>query len=110
MSKQKKQYYFKSIYDETCHDLEYYLDDCISEAKEAGKDEFTLIEAIPDNDNPHYVWCTHYLEVVDRDQCRKSFCPHYESKSGRGVCQHRGNLYEPGEEVTFKVSDYDQTQ
>jgi hypothetical protein len=105
--KQKKQYYFHPNDETTCHDFEWLLADCIAEAKEAGEDEFTLIEAIPDNDNPHYVWCTHYSEVVERTDCKKSLCPHYESKSGRGVCQHRGNFFEHGKKVTFKVSDYE---
>ena len=78
-----------------------------AEAKKAGKDEFTLFKAIPDNNNPHYVWCTHYMEVGERSECKKSICPHYESKSGRGVCQHRGNFFLHGKEVTFKVSDYE---
>lgn len=106
MRKNKKQLYFKSIDDATCHGL----DECIAEAKEAGKDEFTLFEAIPDNDNPYYIWCGYVDEVGERSECKKSICRHYESKSGRGACQHRGNLYELGEERTFKVKNYDRPQ
>jgi len=107
MSKQKKQLCFKSIDDTTCHDLEYHLADCLEEAKEAGKDEFKLIEAIPCNNTSDYIYCRYYGEIGERIECKKHVCHHYESKSGRGVCQHRGNLYEHGKEVTFKVSDYE---
>jgi len=30
-------------------------------------------------------------------------CPAYTSKSGRGVCELRGKLYEHGNEVVFNV-------
>lgn len=98
MSKEKL--YFKSIDHTTCHSLEWHLED----AKLEDLQEITLVEAIPDNDNPDYVWCTHYENSEEKNQCRKSFCPGYESKSGRGVCEHRGNLYTFGEEVKFDVN------
>lgn len=91
--------YFKSIDHTTCHSLEWHLED----AKLEDLQEITLVEAIPDNDNPDYVWCTHYENAEEKNQCRKSFCPGYESKSGRGVCEHRGNLYCHGNEVKFDV-------
>jgi hypothetical protein len=92
-------YYFGSIDDTQCHPVEHYLHD----AKLEGLSEVTLVEAILDNDNPDYTWCMHYGEVAERSGCRKADCPHYYSKSGRGVCSNRGKLYTFGEEVTFKV-------
>lgn len=96
-----KKLYFKSIDDTTCHSLESHLDD----ARDEELSEITLVEAIPDNDNPDFIWCTHYGEVAEKDQCKKTFCPHYSSKSGRGKCEHRGNLYSHGDEVTFKIEE-----
>lgn len=98
MSK-KKILYFKSIDDTFCEPLNSHLDDAMHE----GLDTITLIEAIPDNHNPDYIWCTHEGEVVEREQCKKSICPFYQSKSGRGLCKNRGNLYQHGKEVKFKV-------
>ena len=63
--------YFRSIDDNTCHSLEYHMDVARYEELE----EITLVEAIPDNDNPDYVWCTHYENTEERNQCKKSFCP-----------------------------------
>lgn len=97
MSREKL--YFRSIDDNTCKYLEWHFDD----AREEELETITLVEAIPDNDNPDYVWCTHYENVVEKDECKKSQCELYKSKSGRGKCEHRGNLYTFGEEVTFKV-------
>jgi hypothetical protein len=104
---EKKQLYFSPNDETTCHEFDWLLADCIAEAKDNGEDEFKLIEAIPDNSNHDYVWCTHYQEVVERVDCKKHICPHYKSKSGRGVCQLRGNFYLHGKEVIFKVSDYE---
>lgn len=97
MSKEKL--YFKSIDDTTCHSLDCHMED----AKLEKLKSITLVEAIPDKDTKDHIWCTHYENTEEKNQCRKSFCPAYESKSGRGVCIHRGNLYQHGEEVTFKV-------
>jgi len=96
----KQKYYFQTSSSEMAFTLEYFED----EVPEEG-DEITLFEAIPDNSNQDYIWCTHYHEIVDKDQCKKSFCPHYESKSGRGVCKNKGNLFEVGNPVKFKLID-----
>lgn len=93
--------YFKSVDDTICSSLESHLED----AKDEELKEITLIEAIPDNDNVDYIWCTHHGEVTERSDCKKSICSHYESKSGRGICKHRGHLYSHGEEVTFAVTN-----
>src|SRR6476620_8403844 len=93
--------YFKSLDDEICSPLEIHLAD----AKWDDCKEITLIEAVPDNDNQHVIWCQHFWACVERPQCTKSECEYYTSKSGRGVCQHRGQLYTHGEEVVFQVSE-----
>lgn len=97
MSREKL--YFRSIDDNTCHSLAYHMDD----AKNEELKEITLCEAIPDNDNTDYIWCRKVEAVEEKEYCNKSLCKEYCSKSGRGVCEHRGNLYTFGEEVTFKV-------
>jgi hypothetical protein len=91
--------YFRSIDDTTCYSLETHFED----ARDEELTKIKLVEAIPDDGTNDVVWCTHYVECVDKDQCKKTFCEHYSSKSGRGVCEHRGNLYLHGEEVTFDV-------
>lgn len=91
--------YFKNIDSTHCMPLEAFVDD----AKDDELEELTLLEAIPDNDNTDYVWCSQSGEVTEKYMCKKSECTSYESKSGRGVCSNRGNLYRHGEEVTFKV-------
>lgn len=90
--------YFENIDSIHCYKLEYHLHD----AQFEGLEEITLVEALPD-DMKEFIWCTYYGDVVERNECKKSECPHYESKSGRGVCSNRGKLYRHGEEVTFKV-------
>jgi len=97
MTKQKL--YFKSIDDTICSPLESHLAD----AKSDELTEITLIEAVPDFENPDIVFCGHFGECVERSQCKKSQCTDYRSKSNRGTCWHRGNLYSHGQELTFKV-------
>lgn len=99
----KKRYYFSSINDNHCYDLSYHLHN----AKADGLEKITLIEAIPDNSNNEFVWCSFDGEVVDRGQCKKSECSQYHSKSGRGVCANRGNLFNHGNEVEFNVNDHE---
>lgn len=99
----KEKLYFESIDDTNC----YPLSDRLNDARLEGLDKVTLVEAIPDNDNPDYIWCGHQGEVGERQECKKAICSYYESKSGRGVCRHRGNLYQHGEEVVFDVPQTD---
>lgn len=99
MAKQKL--YFKSIDDTTCYPLKHHL----AEAKIEGLETITLIEATPDDDNPDYVFCGHHELVSERSECKKSNCEFYSSKSGRGVCEHRGNLCDYGDEFTFKIDE-----
>ena len=99
----KKQLYFKDENSKYAYPLSYF----IGEAKEEGLEEITLIEAIPDNDNPDYIYCKLVGEAGDRSECRKSQCKFYKSKSGRGVCVHRGNICDFGEERKIKIEYYD---
>ncbi|MFV0587514.1 hypothetical protein [Bacteroides reticulotermitis] len=80
------------------------LDDLLGQAKQDGLTEVTVLEAIPD-DMKDYVWCTYHGDVTERNECRKAMCANYESKSGRGVCSNRGQLFRHGEAVTFKVEE-----
>lgn len=99
MNEEKK--YFKSIDDTFCSSL----DNFINEAKNDGLKEITLVEAIPDNNNTEFVWCSHYGECIELHLCKKSECSKYTSKSGRGKCSNKGKLFSHGEEVTFKIND-----
>ena len=96
---QKEKLYFLNIDDTNC----YPLSDRLNDAKIEGLEKITLVEAIIDNENPDYIWCGYQGEVTEREDCKKSICSYYESKSGRGVCKHRGNLYQHGEEIEFSV-------
>lgn len=97
--KKEEQLYFESIDDTFCRSLDWYL----HHAKIEGLKEIKLVKAIRDNDTKNFVWCTHYGEVIERQECTKANCEHYSSKSGRGVCEHRGRLYLHAEEVTIDV-------
>lgn len=79
------------------------LEDILDGAKSDGLTEITVLEAEPDKDTLDIIWCTHFLDCVEKSDCAKSLCSHYESKSGRGVCKNKGKLYTHGKEVTFKV-------
>lgn len=93
--------YFKSIDGTNC----YLLEDHLKDARLEGIAEVTLIEALPDDGTTDFIWCTHYGECVELHLCKKSECPYYESKSGRGRCNNKGHLYLHGEEVTFQVPE-----
>ena len=94
----KIEFYFKNEDSTHCCPLMDY----INEAKEEGLDEIELIEAIH-SPNEEHIWCTYYGEVVERSECKKPYCEFYSSKSGRGVCEHRGSYFLHGEKVKFKV-------
>lgn len=94
----KEKLYFLDIDDTHCCTLE----DRLNDAKLEGLKEITSIEADIDN-HMEYVWCSHYGEVSEHSECKKSLCKYYTSKSGRGVCSNRGKLYSHGEEVKFNV-------
>ena len=92
--------YFRDIDSTNCESLEYILHD----AKLDGLKEIEVHEAIPSKETS-FGWCSYMGEVADHGECKKSECSHYYSKSGRGVCSHRGKLYDFGEKIKIKV-DY----
>ena len=63
-----------------------------------------MVKAVKDTDTKDFVWCTHEGEVTERQMCKKAECHYYSSKSGRGVCEHRGQLYLHDEEVVIDVA------
>lgn len=93
--------YFTSIDDNFCQELKSFSKEELEELN------YNLVEAIPDNNNPDYVWCTHYGEVGEKSECTKRICPGYKSKSGLGRCQHKGNLFQHGDLVNVK-SEFEQ--
>lgn len=94
-----EKFYFLDTDDIFCKSLESRLED----AQEEGLSTITLLEAIPDDITTDFVWCKYKGEVAEKIMCKKAECSFYSSKSGRGVCQHRGKLYLHGNEVTFEV-------
>ena len=91
-----EKFYFLSINDTFCVKLS---DLSIDELEEV---DYNLIEAIPDNNNHEYIWCTHFGEVREKSECKKSLCYAYSSKSGRGKCKHKGSLYQHGNLINVK--------
>lgn len=90
--------YFENEDALNCYALEYHLRD----AKLEYLKEITLMEAIPDDGTNDFIWC-HIYDCVQKSDCSKSMCPRYESKSGRGKCSNKGNLYLHGEKIKFDV-------
>lgn len=78
------------------------IEDILHDARLDELSEVTVLEADLDNDTSEYVWCGIY-DCVQMSDCKKSLCSAYESKSERGKCKNRRNLYFHGKEVTFKV-------
>ena len=91
-----EKYYFRDEDSEMCHSLDWFDKSDFDE-----DEEITLIEAIPNNSNPEYIWCGFSGSVGDRNECKKSHCEEYQSKSGRGICSLRGKLFDHGEKVYF---------
>lgn len=96
---EKNKLYFKNEYSEICETLE----DLLNQAKEDEVDEITLVEAEEDDRTTDMIWCTYHGECVEKSECKKSLCSNYESKSGRGRCSNKGQLYLHGESVKFNV-------
>jgi hypothetical protein len=94
----KRELYFKNEDSENC----YCLEDHLNEAREEGLTEITLLKAIPD-DNSDYIWCMYMGEVGDRSECSKAACSYYPREQKGGKCPLRGQLYQHGEEETFKI-------
>jgi hypothetical protein len=98
--KDKYKFYFGSKDDEYCHTLEAL----IAEAKQNGEKEIEVYEAVPDHSQTDFFFCTSLEEVVDHEECKKSECEYYESKSGRGVCMYRRLCSTAGKKITVKIS------
>lgn len=96
---EKDKLYFENEDSTFCSPLEGF----IAGAKYEGLKEITLVEAIMDKETTDVIWCTQHGECVEKSDCKKSVCSYYESKSGRGVCYNRGQLYLHGEKVTFNI-------
>ena len=88
--------YFLDNSSERCYPLDRFS---LEELEEV---DYELYEAIPDNDNKDFIFCSLIGEVGDKEFCKKSQCKDYNSTSGRGVCSHRGKLFEKGEKVNVK--------
>lgn len=89
--------YFLDTSSEICYSLDTFS---LEELEEV---DYEIYEAIPFNDsNTYYVFCSLDGEITEREFCKKSQCKGYTSKSGRGVCSHRGKLFEFGEKVNVK--------
>lgn len=99
MKTEKPKLYFPNIDSTHCEPIEGLL----AEAKYDGLKELTVVEAIPDNGTSEFIWCVQHGECVEKQNCKKALCSHYESKSGRGVCSNRGQLYFHGDEVVFEI-------
>lgn len=102
--KEVEKLYFENEDSISCMGIENFLHD----AKLEGLTEITVIEAIPDNGTSDYIWCQIY-DCVQKDDCRKSVCSAYKSKSGRGKCENKGNLYLHGNKVTFSTTTNKET-
>ena len=88
--------YFLDSSSERCYPLDYFSLEKLEEVN------YELYEAIPDNDNKDFIFCSLVVEVGEREFCKKSECKYYTSKSGRGVCSYRGKLFEVGKKVNVK--------
>ncbi|MFH6944589.1 hypothetical protein [Flavobacterium sp. FlaQc-50] len=98
MKKEETKLYFRNVDSTNCETIE----DILHDAKLDELTEITVLEADPDNDTADHIWCNIY-DAVSKCDCKKSLCSAYESKSGRGKCKNKGNLYFHGDEVTFNV-------
>jgi len=91
--------YFKNTAHNDCFSLNKHLED----AKKEGLEQITLVEAVPDTENPNHVFCKHFAEITKKKCCNKSNCYSYISKSGRGACDKRGVVFRYGNKLTFKI-------
>ena len=94
--------YFKNEDSTHC----YPLADHINEAKDEMLDEIELIEAIPSKEKG-YIWCTHYADVIQQSECRKTECSYWERYKNSKICINRGKLFTSGEKVKFKVESHE---
>lgn len=95
MTKEEK-LYFTSIDDTFCQELKHYSKEDLEELN------YNLIEAEPDDGKSGFIWCSYKGECVEKYECKKSECPYYKSKSGRGKCQNKGSLYWHGKKINVR--------
>ena len=88
--------YFLDSSSEGCYSLNRFSFETLEEVN------YELYEAIPDDNIKDFIFCSLEGTVGDRETCKKSQCRGYTSKSGRGVCSHRGKLFKKGEKVNVK--------
>ena len=88
--------YFLDSSSERCYPLDYF------DLEELEEVNYELYEAIPYDNIKDFIFCSLVGEVGQREFCKKSQCKDYTSTSGRGVCSHRGKLFEVGEKVNVK--------
>lgn len=95
----REQLYFRTEDSETCHSLEYHLDD----ARAEGLTEITLLKAEKPPHDYGYVWCSLW-DAVEHDQCGKRQCDSWKPRrDGKRGCEHKGRICVHGESETFKV-------
>ena len=88
--------YFLDNSSERCYPLDRFSFETLEEV------DYKLYEAIPDNDNKDFIFCSLIGEVGEKEFCKKSQCKDYTSTSGRGVCSYREKLFKKGEKVNVK--------
>ena len=85
--------FFETVDSELCYPLSFF------ESK--FERPFTVFNAIPEKVNGVF-FCKAVLLPSEDGQCGKD-CADYSPKNGKsGMCKHKGRLFEPGKEVTFK--------
>ena len=92
----REKLYFLDTSSERCYPLDYFSLEKLEEV------DYEIYEAIPDNNNKDFIFCSLNSEVGEREFCKKSQCKGYTSKSGRGVCSLRRKLFEVGEKINVK--------
>lgn len=101
----KQQLYFLDEDSETCHTLEYHLEN----AKSDELKEIELFEAVPDP-SKDYFWCRADSSVCmsDDNPCGKS-CEDYDPRNGKsGICKHKTHCYTWSNKVKFNVQTGEQ--
>ena len=88
--------YFLDSSSERCYPLDYFYFEELEEV------DYEIYEAIPDNNNKDFIFCSLDSEVREREFCKKSQCKDYTSTSIIGVCSYREKLFKKGKKVNVK--------
>lgn len=99
MKTKEEQLYFENEDSNFTETLESLINNAIYE----GLETITILKADKEHGETGFIWCTYYGNCVEKSDCSKSQCSHYESKSGRGRCLNKGTLYTHGESVTIEI-------